>query len=134
MQKRQPDARLIVHSGDGGGQYSSIAFRQRLTAAGHRSSMTRRDSHCDNTQAESLFSRFKAELHFGEGRRFKDLAEAETVCFIYLEGYYLTARRHYSLGFRNTGNRPPPSGNTPSLLPVLRGRGSECQDSDLPPV
>ncbi len=47
---------------DGGGQYSSIAFRGRLTQLGYRSSMTRRDNHYDNAQAESFFSRFKAEL------------------------------------------------------------------------
>ena len=98
LHKRQPAAGLIVHS-DGGGQYSSIAFRQRLTVAGHRSSMTRRDNHYDNAQAESLFSRFKAELLFGEGRRFKDLAEAQAECFVYLEGYYNTVRRHSSLGY-----------------------------------
>ncbi len=72
LQKRQSAAGLIIHS-DGGGQYSLIAFRQRLTAAGHQSSMTRRDNHYYNAQTESFFSRFKAQL-LPEGRRFKDLA------------------------------------------------------------
>ena len=58
--------------------------------------MTRRDNHYDNAQAESLFSRFKAEL-LPEGRRFVDLAEVE--CFAYLEGYYNTVRRHSSTGY-----------------------------------
>ena len=59
--------------------------------------MTRRDNHYDNAQAESLFSRFKAEL-LPQGRRFADLPEAETECFVYLEGYYNAVRRHSSIG------------------------------------
>ena len=97
LYKRRPAAGLIVHT-DGGGQYSSMAFRRRLTKAGHRSSMTRRDNHYDNAQAESLFSRFKAEL-LPEGRRFVDLAEVEAECFAYIEGYYNTVRRHSSIGY-----------------------------------
>lgn len=94
---RTPAAGLIVHT-DGGGQYSSIAFRSRLAQLGHLSSMTRRDNHYDNAQAESFFSRFKAEL-LPEGRRFVDLKEVETECFDYIEGYYNTVRRHSSLGY-----------------------------------
>ncbi len=60
--------------------------------------MTRRDNHYDNAQAESLFSRFKAEL-LPEGRRFVDLVEVEAECFAYIEGYYNTVRRHSSIGY-----------------------------------
>lgn len=93
---RRPARGLIVHT-DGGGQYSSITFRQRLKQAGHLSSMTRRDNHYDNAQAESLFSRLKAELLPG-GLRFTDLAEVRAKCFAYIEGYYNTIRRHSSIG------------------------------------
>ena len=94
---RCPAAGLIVHT-DGGGQYSSIAFRQRLAERSYLSSMTRRDNHYDNAQAESLFSRFKAEL-LVEGRRFTDLVEAQTQCFDFIQGYYNTVRRHSSIGY-----------------------------------
>ena len=98
LYKRRPAAGLILHT-DGGGQYSSMAFRRRLTRVGHRSSMTRRNNHYDNAQeAESLFSRFKAEL-LPEGRRFVHLAEVEAECFAYIEGYYNTVRRHSSIGY-----------------------------------
>ena len=83
---RRPKAGLIVHT-DGGGQYCSIAFRNRLAQAGHLSSMTRRDNHYANAQAESFFGRFKAEL-LPEGRRFPDLAGAEAECFAFIEGYF----------------------------------------------
>ncbi len=102
VKRRHPAPGLIIHT-DGGGQYSSIAFRGRLTQLGYRSSMTRRDNHYDNAQAESFFSRFKAELLPG-GRRFATLAEAESECFSYIEGYYNTVRRHSSLGFRSPLN------------------------------
>ena len=99
---RRPKAGLIVHT-DGGGQYSSIAFRNRLAQAGHLSSMTRRDNHYDNAQAESFFGRFKAEL-LPEGRRFRELADAEAECFAFIEGYYNTERRHSSIGYQSPLN------------------------------
>ena len=94
---RCPAAGLIVHT-DGGGQYSSIAFRRRLAEHSYLSSMTRRDNHYDNAQAESFFSRFKAKL-LVEGRRFTNLAEAQTECFEFIQGYYNTVRRHSSIGY-----------------------------------
>ena len=97
LKRRNPAPGLIVHS-DGGGQYSSIAFRGKLAKLSHRSSMTRRDNHYDNAQAESFFSRFKAEL-LARGRRFATLAEAQMECFDFIEGYYNTVRRHSSLGY-----------------------------------
>jgi putative transposase len=93
--QRRPKAGLIVHT-DGGGQYASKAFRKKLTALGFLQSMTRRDNHYDNAQAESLFSRFKAELL--EDGVFLDVEDAKQESFDYLEGYYNTGRRHSSLG------------------------------------
>ena len=60
--------------------------------------MTRRDDHSDNAQAESLYSRFKAEPLCG-GRRFADLAEAQAEFFVYLEDYYNAVHRHSSLDY-----------------------------------
>lgn len=91
----QPDKGLIVHS-DGGGQYGGNQFRNLLSLHGFRQSMTRKDNHYDNAQAESLFSRFKAELL--DGGLFYGLADARLQSFEYIDGYYNTIRRHSSLG------------------------------------
>jgi transposase InsO family protein len=64
--------------------------------------MTRRDNHYDNAQAESLFSRFKAELL--EDGVFLDVEDAKQESFDYIEGYYNTVRRHSSLGNKSPLN------------------------------
>ncbi len=86
----------IVHS-DRGGQYASGKFRQLLQRAGCRQSMGRAGESYDNAYAESLFSRYKAELL--EGGAFADVAEARLETFNYIEGYYNRIRRHSSLGY-----------------------------------
>jgi hypothetical protein len=92
--QRRPKAGLIIHT-DGGGQYGSKAFRKKPTDLGFLQSMTRKDNHYDNAQAESLFSRFKAELL--EDGVFLDVEDARQESFDYIEGYYNTVRRHSSL-------------------------------------
>ncbi|MEM1324110.1 MAG: IS3 family transposase [Bacteroidota bacterium] len=93
--RRHPKG-LIIHT-DGGGQYSSKAFRKKLSDLGFKQSMTRRDNHYDNAQAESFYSRFKAELL--EGGIFQNVEDARLETFDYIEGYYNTKRRHSSLGY-----------------------------------
>lgn len=93
---RQPDKGLIVHS-DGGRQYVSTAFRALLRTHQYRQSMTRKDNHYDNAQAESLFSRFKAELL--DGGVFYGLQDAYLRSFEYIEGYYNLIRKHSSIGY-----------------------------------
>ena len=95
---RKPSAGLILHS-DGGGQYGSGKFRNRLTKLRYRQSMTRKDNHYDNAFAESLFSRFKAELI--QKGTFISLEDAQTECFDYIEAYYNTIRRHSSIGYKS---------------------------------
>lgn len=51
----------------------------------------------DNAQAESFFSRFKAELV--EGGIFESVEQARSETFSYIEGYYNRIRRHSSLGY-----------------------------------
>ena len=97
IKERQPPKHLIVHS-DGGGQYGSTAFRGLLQLHGFRQSMTRKNNHYDNAHAESLFSRFKAEL-LDETKIFKGLKDAYCQSFEYIEGYYNTIRRHSSIGY-----------------------------------
>lgn len=88
----------IVHS-DRGGQYASGRFRSLLKASGCQQSMSRAAESYDNAYAESLFSRYKAELL--EGGAFSDFEEARLETFNYIEGYYNRVRRHSSLGYES---------------------------------
>lgn len=97
IQRRKLPKGLIVHS-DGGGQYASHEFLKLLDDNGFLSSMTRRDNHYDNAMAESLFSRFKAELM--EKGAFDNFEDAYTEIFEYIEIYYNTQRRHSGIGYQ----------------------------------
>lgn len=91
-----PPQGLIVHS-DRGGQYVDTEFRALLAAQGFRQSMSRAGETYDNAHAESLFSRYKAELL--EDGAFRDVTEAELETFDYIERYYNPVRRHSALGY-----------------------------------
>jgi transposase InsO family protein len=91
-------AGAIVHS-DRGSQYASNGFRLLLQTNGLRQSMSGKGNCYDNAQAESFFSRFKAELL--EGGVFEDLEQARSEIFSYLEGYYNRVRLHSSLGYKS---------------------------------
>ena len=86
----------IVHS-DRGSQYASTSFRRLLQQNGFRQSMSGKGNCYDNAQAESFFARFKAELI--EDGVFKDLDQARSEIFSYIEGYYNRVRLHSSLGY-----------------------------------
>ena len=88
----------IIHS-DRGSQYASNKFRQLLQANGLRQSMSGKGNCYDNAQAESFFSRFKAELI--EGGVFEDFEQARSEIFSYIEGYYNRVRLHSSLGYKS---------------------------------
>ena len=96
MAREQLPRGLIVHS-DRGGQYVDAEFRQLLHAFGYEQSMSRASQTYDNAFAESLFSRYKAELL--EGGAFRDVEEARMESFHYIERYYNRVRRHSSLGY-----------------------------------
>lgn len=87
---------MIVHS-DRGGQYVDTEFRGLLKQYGFEQSMSRADETYDNAFAESLFSRYKAELL--EGGAFADLEQARSETFAFIEGYYNRVRLHSSLGY-----------------------------------
>ncbi len=91
-------AGAIVHS-DRGSQYASNAFRELLRRNGFRQSMSGKGNCYDNAQAESFFSRFKAELI--EDGVFEDLEQARSEIFSYIEGYYNRVRLHSSLGYKS---------------------------------
>jgi transposase InsO family protein len=89
-------AGAIIHS-DRGSQYAANGFRLLLQTNGFRQSMSWRGNCYDNAQAESFFSRFKAELI--EGGVFEDMEQARSQVFSYIEGYYNRVRLHSSLGY-----------------------------------
>lgn len=98
---RQPQPGLIVHS-DGGGQYMDLYFRKMITQHQFLQSMTRPDNHYDNAFAESLFSRFKAELL--RKSTFENLHQAQEMIFEYIEAYYNRKRRHSALMYKSPAN------------------------------
>ena len=97
--KREPLPRGLVLHSDRGGQYVDTDFRQLLADNGWQQSMSRAGETYDNAHAESLWSRYKAELL--EGGSFRDFKEAELETFQYIEGYYNRTRRHSALGYRS---------------------------------
>jgi len=88
----------IIHT-DQGSQYAATEYRRLLYIGGFRQSMSRRGNCYDNAQAESFFSRFKAELV--ENGIFESLEEARSEVFSYIEGYYNRVRLHSGLGYKN---------------------------------
>ena len=98
IRKGKVQAGAIIHS-DRGSQYASIAFRELLRKNGFRQSMSGKGNCYDNAQAESFFSRFKAELI--EGGVFEDVEQARSEIFSYIEGYYNRVRLHSSLGYKS---------------------------------
>lgn len=91
-------AGAIIHS-DRGSQYASITFRELLRRNGLQQSMSGKGNCYDNAQAESFFSRFKAELI--ENGVFEDIEQARSEIFSYIEGYYNRIRLHSSLGYKS---------------------------------
>jgi putative transposase len=88
----------IIHT-DRGSQYASVEYRRLLYINGFRQSMSGKGNCYDNAQAESFFSRFKAELL--EGGNFESVEQARSEIFSYIEGYYNRIRRHSSLGYKS---------------------------------
>jgi len=98
IMRRDPKPGLMIHT-DGGGQYMDKDFRQILADRKFLQSMTRVENHYDNAFAESVFSRFKAELV--QGVPFENLNEARSKIFEYIEVYYNRKRRHSALGYHS---------------------------------
>lgn len=88
----------VIHS-DQGSQYAATVFRALLRQSGFRQSMSGKGNSYDNAQAESFFSRFKAELI--EGGVFENIEQARSEIFSYIEGYYNRVRLHSGLGYKS---------------------------------
>lgn len=88
----------IIHT-DRGSQYAAVEFRRLLFIYGFRQSMSAKGNCYENAQAESFFSRFKAELI--EDGTFESIEEAKTEIFSFIDGYYNRIRRHSALGYKS---------------------------------
>jgi len=88
----------IIHT-DQGSQYAAVEYRRLLYIGGFRQSMSRKGNCYDNAQAESFFSRLKAELVEDGG--FESVEDARSEVFSYIEGYYNRIRLHSSLGYKS---------------------------------
>ena len=88
----------IIHT-DQGSQYAAVEYRRLLYIGGFRQSMSRKGNCYDNAQAESFFSRFKAELV--EGGIFDSVEDTKSEVFSYIEGYYNRIRLHSGLNYQS---------------------------------
>jgi transposase InsO family protein len=88
----------IIHT-DQGSQYASVEYRRLLYINGFQQSMSRKGNCYDNAQAESFFSRFKAEVV--ENGIFESIEDARSEVFSYIEGYYNRVRLHSALDYKS---------------------------------
>ena len=73
----------VVVDGTSIPDYGGNKLSQQLVDHQFKQSMTLKDNHCDNSFAESLFSRMKAELL--DGGVFLKMEDARMECFDYIE-------------------------------------------------
>jgi transposase InsO family protein len=98
LRRRLIKRNAIVHT-DRGSQYATTEYRRILYIRGFRQSMSRKGNCYDNAQAESFFSRFKAELL--ENGIFESVEDAKSEAFSYIEGYYNRIRLHSGIDYRS---------------------------------
>jgi putative transposase len=101
LQRRQPAAKLIIHS-DRGTQFASGAYRQLIAEHALVASMSRPANCYDNAFIESFWSTLKYEVVYHH--RFPTYAAARTAIFDYIETFYNRSRLHSSLAFRSPIN------------------------------
>ena len=87
----------IFHS-DRGSQYGSTAYRELLSQAGMRQSMSARANPYHNAWTESFMGTLKSEM-LQDGCFLND-QDARIEIFSYIESYYNTHRKHSSLGYK----------------------------------
>jgi len=95
---RRPASGVIHHS-DHGCQYTSLAFGTRCQGAGVVPSYGSRGDCFDNAITESFFATLECELL--QRHTFRTHAQARTVIFDFIEGFYNPHRRHSALGYRS---------------------------------
>ena len=97
--KRRAKRGMIVHS-DRGGQYLSNKMKKLIVTFTLKQSMSRADDPYDNANAESLWSRLKAELDMPKGG-YESLEQLRSILFEYIDGYYNIRRLHSGLDYLN---------------------------------
>jgi transposase InsO family protein len=95
---RQPEPGLLHHS-DRGSQYTSAEYRTLFEDAAIQVSLSRAHNCFDNAPMESFWGKLKTECLYRH--HFKTRAEARTVIFAYLEGFYNRQRLHSTLGYQS---------------------------------
>ncbi len=95
LQQRGPEPGLLQHA-DRGVRYRAHDDQNRLTAAGIKSSMSRKGNCRDNAVMEPSFRRRKVALIYPEAYRTFEALRAHL--FEYLEIFYNSRRRHSALG------------------------------------
>ena len=91
--QRRPQG--VIHHSDQGCQYTAIEFGRRCREAHVRPSMGSVGDCYDNAMCESFFATLECELL--DRVRLRTLADARTVVFEFIEGWYNPTRRHSSL-------------------------------------
>ncbi len=97
LDARQPPAGCIHHS-DRGSQYASRRYRERLSEAGLRGSMSRAGNPYDNAHAESFMKTLKHEEIYL--RPYRTMADVIAHLPHFLETVYNNNRLHSGLGYR----------------------------------
>lgn len=95
--KRHLDPGLIHHS-DQGSQYTSIDYQQHLIQHQCLVSMSDVGNCYDNAAIESFFGTLKTECAYWV---FANRAQARSVIFEYIEGWYNRQRLHSTLGYQS---------------------------------
>lgn len=94
---RSTTQKPIFHS-DRGSQYGSGAYREVLSKAGMRQSMSARANPYHNAWTESFMGTLKAEML--QDGCFINAQDARTEIFAYIDSYYNTQRKHSALGYQ----------------------------------
>ena len=97
LSERRPPAGLIHHS-DRGVQYTSAAYRERLTQAGVEGSMGRRGNPYDNATIESFMKTLKHEEVYPH--EYATLDDVIRRLPQFIETTYNRRRLHSALGYR----------------------------------
>ena len=97
LARRRPGQGLLHHS-DRGCQYTSSAYRQRLSELGVTVSMSRVGNCWDNAVAESFFATMKKELIHRQ--TWASLSDVRSALFEYVELFYNRRRFHSSLDYK----------------------------------
>ncbi len=94
--RRRPQAGLLHHT-DRGSTYTSESYQALLQQEGMVVSMSRTADCYDNAAMESFFHSFKGECIDGEYLQTR--AQARSVTFEFIEGFYNRTRRHSTLHY-----------------------------------